>query len=151
MSSGLSSFATFRLSDFVELNCKGIKKQQTQIPSQQPLLSQGIAPKLSTLHYTWQHVPGLVCWLSHCTHMFPQPQQEARCLSLSSLKPSQAWGLGRQRKCHLHPWGAQRQPWSACSGLGPAVAALQGARGPIIKKKKRGWMSVLGKWIGKHS
>lgn len=138
MSSGLSSFATFRLSDFVELNCKGIKKQQTQIPSQQPLLSQGIAPKLSTLHYTWQHVPGLVCWLSHCAHMFPQPQQGARCLSLSSLKPSQAWGLGRQRSatCTLgEPKGSCEVPAVAWAQLW-LLYRVQG--GQSLKKRKEG-------------
>lgn len=43
---------------------------------------------------------------------------------------------GQAEKCHQH--GGLKAAMKCCSGLGPGVAALWGAGGPIIRKKKRG-------------
>lgn len=123
MSSGLSSFAILRLNDLVELSCEGIKKKTQQIPSQQPPVSQGIAPKLSALHYAWQRGMSLLCWLSHRAPIVRSAAAGSQMPLLFFLEAFLNLGSVQAEKCHLHPWSAQRQPWNPCGGLGTAVTA----------------------------
>lgn len=155
MSSELSSFATLSLNDLVELNCEGIKEKKKKkeknncketptkrqasnlwypkglLQSCQPYTTLGSVPQV------WLAGCPIVlrCSLSHSREPDVSP-------FFSRSRPKQE--AGQAGKCHLHGSLKAAVAWAL-------LWLLYRVQGGQSLEKTKGWMSMLGKWIGKHS